>query len=538
MRRTGRVSQGHLAGYVVGVTETDVRVLGGRYALERLLATGGMGEVWQGFDTVLARQVAVKLPRPGLAGDPAFLARFRNEARHAAPLVHPNIAAVFDFGGDGDVPYLVLELIDGEPLSHIIARDGPLTADRVRSVLRHVASALACAHAAGVVHRDIKPANLLVCPDGTVKVTDFGIARAVDAAAVTQVGFITGTAQYLSPEQLTGETASGASDLYALGVVGYECLTGRRPYEGDPAAIWRAHAEQAVPALPSTVPADLRGTVEALLAKDPARRPTASVVADADERPGVGPAYEPQESGPSDETRVLTTPAPRPDMPPRAGLPPRPRRALRSTAAPGRTAGMAQMATRELRQRPVAALAAAGTVALLLIVALIGLPGGSTPTAATPARASGEPPATGAAGPVKVAGVALFHPGGSGDDHPGDVRLAADGNAATVWTTQHYATPTFGNLRPGVGVVFDLGKPVAVGQIRLSLTAPGSSVEIRAGSDRGALLGAPAAASSAAAPAAWQVTPKAGVTGRYWLVWFAKLPSAGQIGIAETAFSG
>jgi serine/threonine-protein kinase len=512
------------------VSETGVRVLGDRYALERLLASGGMGEVWQGYDTVLERHVAVKLPRPGLAQDPEFLTRFRNEARNAAPLVHPNIAAVFDFGADDDVPYLVLELIDGEPLSHVIARDGPLPPDRVRSLLRQIASALECAHAAGVVHRDVKPANLLVCPDGTVKVTDFGIARAVDAAAVTQVGFITGTAQYLSPEQLGGATATGASDLYALGVVGYECLTGRRPYEGDPATIWQAHAEQPVPPLPTTVPADLRETVEALLAKDPGHRPSATLVAGTGDAPPTVPVGEPR----ADETRLLRSLAPVAEP---SATPPRlPRPQPRETAA-GRASRAAALRAREWGRRPGTLVAAAAALALLLVAVLVGLTGGSGPTTATPAQASATPPAAAPAAPVTVAGVALFHRGGSDDDHPEDVRLAADGNPATAWTTQRYATPTFGNLRPGVGLVFDLGSPVAVTRFRLTLTGPGAAAQVHAGSDPGRLLTAATVAGHASAPASWQVTPKAAVKARYWLVWFTRLPGSGQIGVAEATFA-
>jgi hypothetical protein len=191
-----------------------------------------------------------------------------------------------------------------------------------------------------------------------------------------------------------------------------------------------------------------------------------------------------------------------------------------------------------MRRRPGTLVATAGALALLLVALLVGLTGGSGPTTATPAQASATPPAAAPATPVTVAGVALFHPGGSDDDHPGDVRLAADGNPATAWTTQRYATPTFGNLRPGVGLVFDLGTPVAVTRLRLTLTGPGAAAQVHAGSDPGRLLTAATVAGHASAPASWQVTPKAAVTARYWLVWFTRLPGSGQIGVTEATFAG
>ena len=205
-------------------------VLGGRYKLSTRIASGGMGDVWEGTDTVLDRRVAVKVLRPG-TDEEVFARRFRSEALYAANLAHPNVATVLDYGEDGDLAYLVLELVPGEPLSALVQREGALDPQTVRSIIGQAALALGAAHEAGVVHRDVKPANILVTPDGVVKLTDFGIARAVDGSGNTQTGEVLGTPHYLSPEQALGEPATGASDLYALGVVAHEMLTGRRPFD-------------------------------------------------------------------------------------------------------------------------------------------------------------------------------------------------------------------------------------------------------------------------------------------------------------------
>lgn len=256
----------------------------GRYRLDSRIATGGMGEVWRATDTTLGREVAVKLLKAEYADDPAFRQRFEIEARHAAALHHPNVAGVFDVGestsqdGSGAPrPFLVMELVDGEPLSTLLRRgvDDGRSLDRevLRDLMAQAGDAVGAAHAAGIVHRDIKPANLMVTPQRQVKITDFGIARAADAVGLTQTGAVMGTPQYLSPEQARGETATPRSDVYSLGVVAFECLAGRRPFEADsPVATALAHLREPVPDLPSDVPSDLAAVVQRALAKDPADR--------------------------------------------------------------------------------------------------------------------------------------------------------------------------------------------------------------------------------------------------------------------------
>jgi eukaryotic-like serine/threonine-protein kinase len=210
-------------------------MLAGRYQLEGRIASGGVGEVWRATDLVLSRSVAVKRLREGYAGHPETMARFRAEARHAGALSHPGIAQVYDYGeaDPPSPPFLVLEFVDGPSLAGLLD-DGPLDPADAMDVLAQVAGGLAAAHAAGVVHRDIKPANLLVGPDGQVKITDFGIAHAADSAQLTRTGTMVGTPSYLAPERAAGASATAASDLYSLGVVSYECLTGHAPFRGTP----------------------------------------------------------------------------------------------------------------------------------------------------------------------------------------------------------------------------------------------------------------------------------------------------------------
>src|SRR3954463_6086117 len=247
--------------------------LGDRYRLEQRIAIGGMGEVWRATDARRGRRVAVKVLKPEYAADPHFVERFRNEARHTASLSDPGIANVFDYGEVGDKAYLVMEFVDGEPLSTVLARDGRLTPASTLDIVGQAALALQAAHEAGVIHRDVKPGNILIRPDGVVKVTDFGIARVVDAAPVTQTGMVVGTAAYLSPEQASGRATTPASDVYSLGVVAYECLSGERPFRADSAVgVAMAHATATPPPLPKDVPPLVADFVMRAMEKDPARR--------------------------------------------------------------------------------------------------------------------------------------------------------------------------------------------------------------------------------------------------------------------------
>lgn len=248
-------------------------VLGGRYELSDLVAAGGMGEVWRARDRVLDRLVAVKVVRPGLSQDAEFLQRFRNEARLAARLSHPHVAHVHDFGEDADGAYLVMELVDGSSVASLLG-SGPVPIDVVVEIVRQSAEGLSAAHAVGLVHRDVKPANLLLTRDKEVKVTDFGIARALGEAKVTRTGEVVGTAQYLSPEAALGRQVGPQSDVYALAVLTYELLVGRRPFEGDSGvALALRHINDAPADLPPFVPFAVARVVMRGLAKSPTHRP-------------------------------------------------------------------------------------------------------------------------------------------------------------------------------------------------------------------------------------------------------------------------
>jgi eukaryotic-like serine/threonine-protein kinase len=255
---------------------------GGRYVLTRHIAFGGMGEVWAATDAVLGRDVAVKVLRADLVDSPTFVRRFRAEARHTAALAHPGIAGVFDYGEelhDGRrIAYLVMELVTGEPLAQVIAQRGALPVDTALQMLAEAAEALHAAHTAGIVHRDVKPGNLLVLPNGTVKLTDFGIARAADAVRLTEAGQFIGTARYMSPEQASGAEATSASDIYSLGVVGYEMLSGHPPFTSEGSvALAVAHVHQAPEPLPATVPPGVRAVIARAMAKNAADRPSGAL---------------------------------------------------------------------------------------------------------------------------------------------------------------------------------------------------------------------------------------------------------------------
>lgn len=250
------------------------QIYSSRYELISRIAIGGMGEVWKATDTVIGRTVAIKILKEEYFGDPGFRERFRAEARHAALVNHEGIANVFDYGEEEGNAYLVMEMVPGEALSTILEREKVLPAERVLSIVQQTATALHQAHQAGLVHRDVKPGNLLITPDGTVKITDFGIARVADQVPLTATGQVMGTVQYLAPEQASGKPASPATDIYSLGIVAYEALSGRRPFRGESqVSIAMAHIKEAPPELPGTIPEPVRKLVMACIAKKPEGRP-------------------------------------------------------------------------------------------------------------------------------------------------------------------------------------------------------------------------------------------------------------------------
>ena len=359
-------------------------VLNGRYALTERIAAGGMGEVWAATDTVLGRTVAVKLLNPALSQERGFLERFRAEARCSAALHHPNITTVFDYGEDGGCAYLVMEFVAGQPLSQLIFEHAPLSAQTTASILIQTATALQAAHQGGVVHRDVKPANILITPDGTAKLTDFGISRLVNTASLTQTGQILGTAQYVSPEQVMGQSATASGDIYALGVLGHEMLTGQRPFDGETiVATAVAHLNQPSPHLPDTVPVGIRNVISAALAKDPADRPaTAAAMAHALGMPDAAFASGAPAVGALAVPALALSASSAPDLSRLARTQAMPSTAM-PTEPPGRPGRRSQI-------RPAWLLAGAAAGALLVLAAFA-LPGSGNGTHTSVSTASTSP---------------------------------------------------------------------------------------------------------------------------------------------------
>ncbi|MFD6327395.1 serine/threonine-protein kinase [Streptomyces sp. NPDC058442] len=353
-------------------------LLAARYQLEELLGRGGMGEVWRARDEVLGRPVAVKLL---LAGgiDPSAAARFRQEAQTTARLNHPNIVAIYDFGQADDRLYLVMEIVQGYSLADRLASAGALTPREVAAIGDQIASGLAAAHRQNVIHRDIKPANLLLAPDGTVKVVDFGIARLADdtAAGLTSAGMIVGSVSYLAPERALGKDAGPASDMYALGCVLYELLVGQPPFRADtPTALLYQHVQE-LPAPPRSMGVELAPELEqlvlSLLAKEPEARPDAEQVADWLSAAGRSSAA--------------------------ATAQPAPPSSSRPAAAVGRTAVLPAPATRRSRRRDsrsrTAAISGLAAAALATVGYLLFQPDSAQVAAADPPAATqGATPST------------------------------------------------------------------------------------------------------------------------------------------------
>ena len=404
-------------------------LLAGRYRLTDRIAAGGMGEVWRGQDNLLNRAVAVKLLPTGRAGDEAFLARFRAEARYAASLSHPGIARVYDYGESSEFggAYLVMELVDGEPLSAILARAGRLSPDVTLDITSQAARALDAAHQAGIVHRDIKPGNLLVAAGGTTKITDFGIATAVAAAQashLTETGMVMGTAMYVSPEQATGAPVTNASDIYSLGVVAYECLAGHPPFTAsEPLAIAFAHKHEPVPALPPDVPQPVSDLVYHMLAKTPQERP-ASVRVVADRADVLRDALAVGESaGPAEYLGVT-----------RADLPPAATGALFGQDGPGPGRARGAVARRSSRRRQ---LVAAGSTAVLCAAAV-----------ATGLYLSGHPTSQTSGNAGNNAGQHLSSPNATPSRGTARPRSSPTPSSVVVVHPQTSPSPTVGNPQP------------------------------------------------------------------------------------------
>ncbi|TQN28637.1 serine/threonine-protein kinase [Haloactinospora alba] len=390
-------------------------LLSGRYRLDEQIGSGGMGTVWRATDTLLSRSVAVKLLHPDKMAEPTSRERFRTEGRITAGLSHPGIAQVYDYGEQDERAFLIMELVSGEPLSSILGRKDRLPPGATLDIVGQAAQALAAAHARGVIHRDMKPGNLLVTDDGTVKLTDFGIARGDQSVTLTQTGMVMGTAQYISPEQASGGSATFSSDIYALGVVAYECLAGRPPFTADtPLALALAHAREAPPPLPPDIPEHLGNLVERSLAKSPEDRPASAgeVAQLAQQIRGAGgfasaaatSALEAAASGPATDATMVTDaedggPATHPHAATATGM---------GTAAENRDASSGRLAQRSdshRRTRLPLILAALAVTALVALGAVwAGRTWGGSDGGESPAGGGGSAPSSETSAPESPSG--------------------------------------------------------------------------------------------------------------------------------------
>ena len=418
-----------------------------RYELKDAVGKGGMSTVYRAYDTQLQRNVALKILHEHFSEDDDYVARFRHEARAAAQLSHPGIVTVIDRGEADGRQFIVFEFVEGETLKDLVERGGPLPVRRVLEVGLQVARALAFAHQQGLIHRDVKPQNVLVNGDGRAKVTDFGIARSLDAVGGrTETGTVLGTSHYIAPEQARGERVDAQTDVYSFGVVLYELLAGAVPYIGDNfLTVALQHVNEAVPSVLEArpdAPLRLAALVERCLAKDPSERPASmgdvvaeleACLAELDNRPD------------GDATMIVKTPLVKPARP------------VRSRS---RSRGV-----------PPVVLALAGLALLAAVVAGFVLLRDDGKGAAGTSSASREP--------VSLQGVGAYDPDGGDGEHDDEARLATDGNASTFWRTESYDAQ-LSLLKSGVGLVLETGG-AKVTRLTVTTDTPGFTAEIRAG---------------------------------------------------------
>jgi eukaryotic-like serine/threonine-protein kinase len=420
-------------------------LLGERYRLDQLIGRGGMAAVWSATDTVLGRTVAIKRLHAGLLADEEHAERFRREAVLVARLSHPNLVHLLDRGEDADGPYLVMELVEGENLKSRIRREGALDADEAARICGQVGRALAYAHSQGVVHRDIKAQNVLLSPHGEVKLADFGIARlmeADDGEALTRTDMLLGSADYLSPEQADGRPIDARTDVYSLGIVLYECLTGELPFTGEGfVAVAMKHCSTPLPD-PRSVRPGIPDWAAACAMRAAAKEPQARYPDAA----RMVAALQDRDAG----TLVMPVVAPPPPPGGEDG---------------GDTARRRRPGRRRLAWVLMAlALLAGGAAAAYLLLDPLG----------------DDAPGAVATVPFTFSAVRDYDPqGDDGVENPGERGLAIDADPATEWCTEQYrGSPAFGGLKDGVGLLLRLTAPAIPSELVISSSTPGARMQL------------------------------------------------------------
>jgi len=522
-------------------------VLGGRYRLQRSIASGGMAEVWEAQDDILGRRVAVKVLHSHLATDRSFLARFRREAIAAARLAHPNVVATYDTGVDDGVAWIVMERVDGSTLRQVLSSSSsPLSLRRAVHIAAQVADALDYAHRAGVIHRDVKPGNILLTESDRVKVADFGIAKAaieaaedangasIDFGDLTQSGAIVGTAKYLSPEQVNGELVDGRSDVYALGVVLYEMLCGQVPFSGQTDVAVAVQHATATPRPPRQVRDDIPASLEAVVLRAMAKLPDERYSSAAELHTALGAV----DLRPDDPDLTIAGPVPGSGAAaaPSAAVPRAPDVAV---SEPDTPVGGVPSLGRAQHSRVLPAVVVAVAVAVLTLT-VVGILFARSDTGQRllhqPSKA-----ATTRAGPVVVVSTSAFDPPpGDGSEHDGDLVNLTDGNPATTWSTEQYGNAQFGGLKTGVGVILTLNGPHKLARLEAISSSQNWSAEVYVANGRSP--GPPPAGWGGVVATKTNVAGDAtfnldGRTGSTVLLWITNLGDAGTVTLGDLHLS-
>ena len=544
---------------------TEGQQVAGRYVLRRHVASGGMAAVWEAEDTVLGRSVAIKVLHPHLAGDPEFVSRFRAEAKAAARLSHQSIVAIYDTASEGGVEAIVMELIDGITLREYLDEYGTLSLDDAADLATQVAAALDAAHKARIVHRDIKPGNIILCADRRVKVTDFGIAKALEDGDATSHGTLLGTAKYLAPEQVEGLTVDERADIYSLGVVMYEGLTGHPPFaaENDSAtALARLRTDpRPLREIEPSVPVAVEGVVLKALARDRANRyRTAGAFGEALSHAVANPAPEVDPTATIDLTTSATVPEVAP-VPSAEAAAPAPRR--RSLAAPLFVSALI-VASLALGVGLILATSAGRDFFDRLFNNQTDQPGNgdsaSGPEAAPPPAAGNDtalnspepvdantdarppdgPAPSEASSELEMSLVSDFDPApGDGIERSDRIGLLLDRDLATKWTSEGYDTRKFGNLKDGVGIILVLNERETLTELSATSPTQGWAASVHVADAAGATLADWGEPLDARVNIAGDTTfDLRGVRGQAVLLWITDLgdaPPRLRIEIAELA---